>query len=469
MIVNAQQEWKSTSAFQRWCRAQLVAKAKVLPQGCVRLIDANGVWNLGEAASWPQQHESSMSAPDQLLKPIELHIRDPRFYSRMVMGGNLGAAESWMDGDWTCDRLPELIELLVSQPKLLDRYENGAAKLRQVAERIGHWLRRNTRCNSRTNISQHYDLGNTFFELFLDPTMNYSSAVFDELPQYPPRESLHRAQLRKMKRLCDTLQLGPNDHLLEIGTGWGSLACFAAKHYGCRVTTTTISREQFEWARRRVENEGLTDRVTVLEQDYRDLDGQYDKIVSVEMIEAVGDQFYDTFFKKCNRLLRPEGIMLLQAITIVDERYRHHVKNVDFICKHIFPGGSLPCISRLTQAAAMSSSMRVVKLDDYAEHYTETLRRWRERFWDKIESVRSQGYDERFIRMWDYYLAYCQAGFQARQINLVHMLFAKHSSRYDITRSTTSDWPQVDSLPNSAGDNNATNAHTTATRGSQPC
>jgi cyclopropane-fatty-acyl-phospholipid synthase len=261
--------------------------------------------------------------------------------------------------------------------------------------------------------------------------MNYSSAIFETLESHGHAESLQKAQNRKMKLLCEALQLSPSDHLLEIGTGWGALACYAAENYGCRVTTTTISREQYSWAVRRVNRDGLQDRVTVLEQDYRCLNGTYDKIVSVEMIEAVGDQFYDTFFRTCQRLLKPDGLMLLQAITIIDQRYATHLKNADFICKYIFPGGSLPCISRLVGSAALSAEMRLVQLSDYAAHYAETLRRWRSRFFQKIEAIRDLGFSERFIRMWDYYLAYCEAAFEERQINLVHALFAQRNSRFN--------------------------------------
>jgi cyclopropane-fatty-acyl-phospholipid synthase len=336
-----------------------------------------------------------------------------------------------MDGDWTCSDLTGLVRLMTRNLDLADDFDRGFGRWRKSWERLGHWLRRNSTRQARKNIREHYDLGNEFFELFLDPTMNYSSAVFSDLGGSGHGESLHRGQLNKMDRLCRMLDLQPGDHLLEIGTGWGSLACYAAKHFGCRVTTTTISKEQFNWACRRVEMEGLKDRVTVLDRDYRLLEGKYDKIISVEMIEAVGDHYYETFFEKCNSLLKPDGLLLLQAITIVDQRYRKHLGSVDFICKYIFPGGSLPSISRLVQCAADSANMRLVELNDYAPHYAETLRRWRQRFHQQIEEVRALGYDERFIRMWDYYLAYCEAGFDERQINLVHVLWAHRQCRLD--------------------------------------
>lgn len=402
--------------FQRWMRGVLFRGASRLRGGSLWVRDADGLHLLGESSERPA---------------AVLTVHSPRFYRRMVLGGALGAAESLMDGEWTCSDLTGLVRLLVRNTDVLDGFDRGWSLGRWGLERIRHWVRRNTRGNSRRNIRAHYDLGNGFFRLFLDPTMNYSSALFSDLDGKQPGESLHRAQLNKMDRLCRQLDLRPGQHLLEIGTGWGSLACYAAKHYGCRVTTTTISAEQYQWARERVRHEGLEDLVTVLDQDYRNLTGQYDRIVSVEMIEAVGDQFYDLFFRKCRELLRPDGLLLLQAITIVDQRYRQHLRSVDFICKYIFPGGSLPCISRLTASAAGAGGMRLVNLADFAAHYAETLRRWRTRFHQHLDAIRELGYDERFVRMWDYYLAYCEAAFEERQINLVHLLFATRESRID--------------------------------------
>ncbi len=410
---------------QRMARKLVFGRCRTLKGGRIQVRDADGVWILGD---------TSGDAPD-----VQIEVYDAALYGRLMRGGGLGASESLLDGEWTCSDLPQLIRLLVANMDLLDGFDGGLAHLRKGLERVGHWLRRNTLHRSKSNISQHYDLGNDFFSLFLDPTMNYSSAIFSELHSSGAPESLQRAQLRKMDQLCQMLQLTPQDHLLEIGTGWGSMACFAAKHCGCRVTTTTISREQYEWARQRVAAEGLEDRVTVLEKDYRLLEGSYDKIVSVEMIEAVGDQFYDTFFAKCRSLLKPDGLLLLQAITIVDQRYEKHLRSVDFICKYIFPGGSLPCISRLISSAAQAAEMRAVRMNDYAAHYAETLRRWRQRFWDKIDDIRSLGYDDRFVRMWDYYLAYCEAAFDQRQINLVHLLFASRESRFDMIQARVGD------------------------------
>ncbi len=406
--------------WQRKCRSLILGQARRMVGETIEVVDSDDCWRVGDQSS--------------LQNSVRITVKNPRFYWRMLSGGGLGAAESLMDGDWTCSDMPRLIRALVRNINVLDSYDGGFARIRKKVEQIKHWLNRNTLTRSKSNIREHYDLGNEFFSLFLDPTMNYSSAVFESLvPQEHP-ESLHRAQLRKMHRLCEMLRLSSADHLLEIGTGWGSLACYAAKHFGCRVTTTTISHEQFVWAQNRVAAEGLGDRVTVLECDYRLLEGKYDKIVSVEMIEAVGDQFYDTFFKKCQSLLTEDGLLLLQAITIVDQRYQKHLNSVDFICKYIFPGGSLPCISRLVGSAASAADMRMIQLNDYAAHYAETLRRWRTRFWQQIGAIRELGYTDRFITMWDYYLAYCEAAFEERQINLVHTLFAQRNCRFDFTQ-----------------------------------
>ncbi len=402
--------------LQRRLRAILFRGARRMRGGCLVVRDADGEHWLGEVHSAVR---------------CELDVHDPALYRRMLFGGALGAAESLMDGHWTAHDLTSVVRLFVRNLDVLDGFDRGWGSWRGGFERVRHWLRGNTRRNARQNIRAHYDVGNRFFQLFLDPTMNYSAALFTSLVEGQPGESLHRAQLNKMERLCQQLDLRPGQHLLEIGSGWGSLACYAARHYGCRVTTTTISAEQFQWSRERVRQEGLEPLVTVLDQDYRHLTGQYDRIVSVEMIEAVGDRYYDVFFAKCRELLRDDGLMLLQAITIVDQRYRQHLRSVDFICKYIFPGGSLPCISRLTQSASDAGAMRLVQLADFAPHYAETLRRWRGRFHQHATEIRELGYDERFRRMWDYYLAYCEAAFEERQINLVHMLFAMKQSRID--------------------------------------
>jgi len=346
-------------------------------------------------------------------------VNNPNFYWRLATGGNIGAADSYLDGDWDCDDLVSLVRIFcrnVEQPET----NRGLRRLTRPLLRAGHWLARNTPTGSRRNIQAHYDLGNEFFELFLDPSMMYSAATFAQ-----PDATLEESQIARLESICQQLDLQPTDHLVEIGTGWGGLAVHAASNYGCRVTTTTISQEQYHFAVQRITDAGLSDRVTVLQQDYRDLDGQFDKLVSIEMIEAVGPQFHDTYFKKCSDLLKPEGRMLLQAIVMPEQRYKQYLKSVDFIQKHIFPGGSLPSITAMQESVTRTSNMRMLALNDFADGYARTLREWRRRFHDQLEAVKALGYSDRFIRMWDYYLAYCEAAFEERAVGVVHAMWSK--------------------------------------------
>ncbi len=348
-----------------------------------------------------------------------VRIDDPRFYRRTAMGGGLGAAQSLIDGEWTCDDLVSLVRIFTRNLEVADGLDRGLATLRRTAARLAHWSRRNTPLRARQNIRQHYDLGNDFYAMFLDPTMNYSCGIF------PTAEaSMEQASIAKMDRICRQLQLNSHDHLLEIGTGWGGLAIHAARHFGCRVTTTTVSDEQFRFARQRIGEAGLEDRIQLLNRDYRDLTGQFSKLVSIEMIEAVGHQFFDCYFRKCGELLREDGLMLLQAIVIADDRYAAHIRGIDFIRRYIFPGGCLPSISVISQVAATAARMRIVQLDDFGPHYVRTLQCWRRAFEGERETLREAGYDESFLRMWHYYLCYCEAGFREHQVNLVQTLLA---------------------------------------------
>lgn len=296
--------------------------------------------------------------------------------------------------------------------------------VRRLGLKLYHLGRRDSLSGSRRNIAEHYDLGNEFFQLFLDPTMMYSSGVF------PSRsDSMEQASVNKMAVVCEKLSLGEDDHLLEIGTGWGGLAVYAAQHYGCRVTTTTISTEQYEHARAKVEAAGLTGQVTVLNQDYRELSGAFDKLVSIEMIEAVGLEHISTYLQKCASLLKPGATMLLQSITIADQRFHAASRAVDFIQRYIFPGGALPSITMLMAEATRTTDLRAYGLEDITEHYAVTLHKWREAFWEAVPQVRELGFDDYFIRMWDYYLAYCEGGFMERAISCVHLQFHKPEYR----------------------------------------
>jgi cyclopropane-fatty-acyl-phospholipid synthase len=356
---------------------------------------------------------------------VTVRVHDPRFWSELAFGGSIGAGEAYMQGYWSVNDLTALVRILLQNRAVLDGMETGLARLTGPVQKALHWLNRNTRAGSRRNIAAHYDLGNDFFRLFLDPTMMYSSAIFDR-----PKASLFEAQLAKLDRICRKLDLKPSDHLLEIGTGWGGMAIHAAQHYGCRVTTTTISRQQHELARERIAAAGLEDRITVLLEDYRDLTGQYDKLVSIEMIEAVGHQFYDAYFRQCGRLLKHDGLMLLQAITIADQRYDAARKTVDFIQRHIFPGSTIPSVTAMLDATTRASDLKLTHLEDIGPHYATTLRVWRENFLRNLEAVRALGYPEEFIRMWEFYLCYCEGGFAERALGDVHMLLAKPGNRH---------------------------------------
>ena len=354
----------------------------------------------------------------------EIRVESAEFYRRLALNGSVGVAEAWMDGLWRCDDPVALVRIFVRNRDLLDAMETGSARVGGWLMQALHLFRRNTRTGSRRNIAEHYDLGNDLFRLFLDRNLMYSSAIFvDE------NESLDVAATRKLDRICRKLDLKPSDHVVEIGTGWGGFALHAAKHHGCRVTTTTISKEQHALATQRVAEAGLSDRITLLLKDYRDLDGCYDKLVSIEMIEAIGHHYLDTYFAKCASLLKPDGLALIQAITIEDHRYAQALKSVDFIKRHIFPGSFSPSVSAMVEAAGRVSDMKLTQLEDIGPSYALTLRRWHERFLAQLPAVRELGYSDRFIRMWRWYLAYCEGGFMERAVGDVQMLFAKPQSR----------------------------------------
>lgn len=355
---------------------------------------------------------------------VTLHVHDAHFYNDLVIGGSVGAGEAYIKGWWSCDDLTTLVRILVCNRAVLGGMDAGFARLSLPLRKAFHALRRNTKRGSSRNIVAHYDLGNDFFALFLDETMTYSCGIFERADS-----TLQEASLAKIERICRKLQLSPSDHLLEIGTGWGSFALHAAQRYGCRVTTTTISPQQYQLARQRVAEAGLTDRVTVLLKDYRALTGQYDKLVSIEMIEAVGHAFYDTYFKCCSDLLKPEGMMLLQAITIADQQYETAKRSVDFIQRYIFPGSCIPSITVISQSLARATDMRVFHLEDITPHYAETLRHWRERFLTNLNQVQRLGYSEELIRMWEFYFCYCEGGFRERVIGDVQMLLTKPQCR----------------------------------------
>ena len=357
---------------------------------------------------------------------IQAHLRihDAAFYRMTALNGSVGAGEAYMEGLWDCDDLVSLVRILVRNRDRLDAMESGSARLGGWAMKLLHAFTRNTRTGSRRNIAAHYDLGNPLFELFLDESMMYSSAIFESAD-----ESLETASFRKLDHICRKLGLHAGHRVVEIGTGWGGFALHAARHHGCHVTTTTISREQYDLASQRVQAAGLGERITVLLNDYRDLEGRYDRLVSIEMIEAIGHQYLDTYFQKVGSLLEPDGEALIQAITIEDHRYAQALKSVDFIKRFIFPGSFIPSVSAMTGAIAKASDLRLFNLEDIGPSYALTLKAWRERFHAHLPQVKALGYDNRFVRMWDFYLAYCEGGFRERSIGDVHLWLTRPQAR----------------------------------------
>ncbi|MDZ7804520.1 cyclopropane-fatty-acyl-phospholipid synthase family protein [Thiohalophilus sp.] len=395
--------------LDRLARRGVMARLTQLQDGSLTLYEGDRQYHFGD--------------PQATLK-VSVNVKHPEFYSDLAFGGSIGAGEAYMRGSWQCSDLTRLVRLLLRNRTVLDGMDDSLSRLRAPLYRAFHWLNRNTRQGSRQNIQAHYDLGNDFFRLFLDESMMYSCAIYDH-----DDTSLAQASHAKLERICQKLQLRPDDHVLEIGTGWGGFAIHAARHYGCRVTTTTLSREQYEYARARIEKLGLENRIELLLQDYRDLQGQYDKLVSIEMIEAIGHQYQDTYFAKCSERLKPDGIMLLQAITLADQRYQAALRSVDFIQRYIFPGSFIPAISSMASSIARSSDMKITHLEDIGPHYARTLADWRTRFFDNLEQVKQLGYPESFIRMWEFYLCYCEGGFEERAIGDVQMLLSKPDNR----------------------------------------
>ena len=370
------------------------------------------------------RHETYGDVTSDLPLTVQLTIHDPRFYSDIAFGGAVGAGESYIHGRWSCDELTALVRILVKNRDVLLDMDSGTARLTRPLQKMFHWYNRNTRNGSRRNIAAHYDLGNDFYGLWLDERMMYSSAIFEHADR-----SLEAASVAKLDRICRKLKLSPDDHVLEIGTGWGGFSIYAAENYGCRVTTTTISSQQHDYARDAIAKAGLEQRITLLQSDYRDLESQYDKLVSIEMIEAVGHEFHDTYFSKCCELLKKDGLMLLQAITIADQHYERAKKTVDFIKRYIFPGGCLTSVTAMSDTLTRVTDMRIVDLEDIGPHYATTLRRWHERFSDSIDQVRGMGFSEEFIRMWQYYLCYCEGAFMERAIGNVQMLMMRPDAR----------------------------------------
>ncbi len=387
-----------------WARKLVLSRLRGLQEGQLRVNEGGEIQYYGSA---------------QPLLKADIKVYHPDMYRKVVLGGVLGAAESYMDGDWDSASLTEAIQVLLRNRGALDSFESGAARLGRALARWYHSGRKNSVQGSKRNIAAHYDLGNDFFERMLDPTMSYSAAVFEA-----PEQELEAASITKIDLLCRKLSLSPEDHLLEIGTGWGAFAIHAAKNYGCRVTTTTISAEQHQYAKQKIKEASLADKITLLQQDYRELSGQFDKIVSVEMIEAVGAEFYPTFFGKLEKLIKPGGMVALQAITMTDQYFEKAKHNADFIKRYIFPGSCIPSITALLNAATQSSGLVLHNMEDLTPNYAETLKQWRLRLAPHQAWVSSR-YGNQFWRMWNYYLCYCEAGFLEHYIGSAHLVFQR--------------------------------------------
>lgn len=405
-------EVTTTGWLDKFARRLVLKRLRKLEVGQIVVCDSEG--------------QVSFGAPsDDFPTTTTIRVLDPGFYGDIAFGGSIGAGEAYISGRWACDDLGEFLRILIRNREVLEQVDTGLALLGKSVQKIFHAFRKNTRKGSRKNIAAHYDLGNDFYRIWLDKSMMYSCAYFAA-----PDTSLEIAATAKIDRICKKLDLTAADSVLEIGTGWGGFAIHAARHYGCHVTTTTISEQQYAYAKKAISEAGLQDKITLLFKDYRDLEGRYDKLVSIEMIEAVGHEYHDTYFKKCCDLLKPEGQMLLQAITIADQRYEQYKTSVDFIKRYIFPGGCLTSVTDMTRTLTRHTDLRVVHLEDIGPHYATTLRHWHDRFFARIDEVRKLGYSSAFIRMWQFYLCYCESAFIERAIGDVQMHLVRPGARH---------------------------------------
>lgn len=399
------------AACRTWCRRIVFSLLDGLPRDSLEL-------------RLPEGEVLRFGSTSCEAEPARMTVRRQRFFRRVVLGGEIGFGEAFTDGDWESDDLARVLRFFVrnvdANPTMSGAHRRMfLVNLMGGLQRLGHWLRRNTKTGSRSNIAAHYDLSNRFYGLWLDSTWTYSSAFFEA-----PSQSLEDAQEAKYRRLAERLQLQPGQHVLEIGCGWGGCALHLAKNFGVKVTGVTISQEQFDLARQRVAEAGLEGQIDIRFCDYRDLDGQFDAIISIEMLEAVGHDFLETYFRKCQRLLRRTGQLGLQVILAPDSRYEEARKSADWIKKHIFPGGQLPSLAAINRAINETGDLTLQHFESFGIHYAKTLRLWRERFNAELERVRQLDFDEIFIRKWNYYLAYCEAAFDTHNINVAQFVYA---------------------------------------------
>lgn len=413
--INARPTWFSNerpALLDRLSRQLVYRLFSALKIGHLTVISPEGTDHFGDTAS---DFRATMC------------IKNPSVYRAIALGGSIAAGETYFDEHWSTPDLVQLLRLFVKNLSVSHQMERGMARIFSgLLHLIYRVSQKNTTGRARKHIAAHYDIGNEMFELFLDDTMMYSSAI------YPSADAtLHQAQLYRLDRIGKKLQLTDKDHVLEIGTGWGALAIHLAKTYGCRVTSITLSIEQQTKAIERVKSEGMENLVTVLLKDYRELTGHYDKLVSIEMIEAVGHQYFDEYFRCCGRLLKHNGLMLIQAILIDDRRYEGAKNEVDYIKRHIFPGGCLPSLNVISTSIRTQTDLSMVHVEEITPHYARTLHDWRQRFLANRETLNALGYDDTFIRKWEYYFAYCEAGFTERSIRTDQIMFAKPGCRQD--------------------------------------
>ncbi len=400
--------WVAARWIETFCRSQLLAKLANIREGYLEIVEpGGGVVRFGDANAAPELR-------------ARITIHHAQVYSRIALGGSIGVGEAFTDGDWDTANLVAVTRLFVRNREVLNGLDRGSGALLLPLQRFLHGLRANDESQARMNIQAHYDLGNDFFSLFLDESWMYSAGIFRD-----ETTTLAQAQFEKNDRICRRLELRPEHHLIEIGTGWGGFAIHAARHYGCRVTTTTISKRQFELAQTRVREAGLEDRIEILFQDYRTLQGQYDRLVSIEMIEAVGLKFLDTYFEICSSLLKPDGAMALQSITIRDEYFAQAAKSVDFIQTHIFPGAAIPSVGRILASVAGRTDLKTAHFEDFGRDYARTLSLWAKSLEENRERIPRMGYPEHLYRLWKYYFGYCEGGFLEGQIGVGQFVFTK--------------------------------------------
>ena len=394
--------------LHRMAKALVFRQLKKIDTGYISIQEGNKKFSFGK--------KGNLSA--------HITVHDPRFYGALAFGGSIGVSEAFMQKYWSVNDLTKLIRIMAINQNAMDQLESLFNVFLKPILKCLHYLNQNSVKGSRINISKHYDLGNDFFSLFLDSTMMYSSAVFKN-----PQDSLYQGSMHKLEMICQGLELNAQDHVIEIGSGWGGFAIYAARNFGCMVTTTTISKQQYLFVKQKIKDLKLTHKIKVLLSDYRHLKGQYSKLVSIEMLEAVGYQYYDTYFKVCSHLLKPDGIAFIQTITIADQRYEKAKHSVDFIQRYIFPGSCIPSLTALQNSITESSDLKIYQVRDIGDHYARTLALWRIAFFKRLSEVKALGFDDVFIRMWHFYLAYCEGGFKEKAISDIHLKLIKPDYR----------------------------------------